>query len=66
MLSGDKPICFYSGNISDFTDPNPQLKWIQLNCDLAIGKVTDINKAGLLSLKISIHDKSKDGPINFD
>ena len=24
------------------------------------------HKAGLLSVKISIHDKSKDGPISFD
>lgn len=34
--------------------------------DLAIGKVTEVNKAGLLSVKISIHDKTKDGPINFE
>lgn len=33
--------------------------------DLSIGKVTESHKAGMLSIKLSIHDKSKDGPINF-
>jgi hypothetical protein len=48
-------------------DPNPtQLKWIQLNNDLALGKVTESHKAGMLSVKIALHDKSKNGPINFE
>jgi hypothetical protein len=34
--------------------------------DLAIGKVSDSSKAGFISVKISIHDKTNDGPINFE
>ena len=50
----------------DFVDPNPKMKWIQLNPDLAIGKVTDSNKSGIISIKLSIHNKSAKGPINFE
>lgn len=66
LMSGDKPICFYKAELDDFLNPNPTFKWIQLTPDTAIGKVTDPNKAGLLSVKICIHDKTKDGPINFE
>lgn len=34
--------------------------------DLSLGKVSDSNKAGMISVKLSIHDKTKDGPINFE
>ena len=47
-------------------DPNPKMRWIELNPDLAIGKVTEHSQAGLISFKMSIHDKAKDGPISFD
>jgi len=47
-------------------DPNPQMKWYQFNCDLAIGKVSDAHKAGLFSMKLSIHNKSKNGPVSFE
>jgi hypothetical protein len=65
-MSGDKPICFWKADIEEFLDPNPKWKWVELNCDLAIGKVTDPHKAGLISFRLSIHDKTKDGPINFE
>ena len=65
-MSGDKPICFYSANIEEFMDPNPKMRWIELNPDLALGKVTEHSQAGLISFKMSIHDKAKDGPISFD
>lgn len=37
-----------------------------MNPDLAIGKVSESHKAGLISFKMSIHDKTKDGPINYE
>jgi hypothetical protein len=39
-MLGDKPICFYKAKIKDFTDPNPSWKWLEMNPDLALGKVT--------------------------
>jgi hypothetical protein len=66
LMSGDKPVCFYKAEIEEFLDPNPQWKWVELTNDLAIGKVSEAHKAGVLSIKLSVHDKTKDGPISFD
>jgi hypothetical protein len=41
------------------------LKWYELAPDLSVGKVKDFHKAGLVSLKLSIHDKTRNGPIDF-
>jgi hypothetical protein len=65
-MSGDKPVCYWKSDIEEFLNPNPQMKWVEMTCDLAIGKVTNPNKAGILSFKLAIHDKTKDGPINFE
>lgn len=37
-----------------------------MNNDPSIGKVAEPHKAGLISFKLSIHDKTIDGPINFE
>ena len=37
-----------------------------MKCDLAIGKVSLAHKAGLISLKMAIHDRSLNGPIDFE
>jgi hypothetical protein len=64
-MSGSEAISYYKADIEDFMNPNPEIKWLQLTPDLSIGKIKDSYKAGIISLKISIHDKTKDGPINF-
>lgn len=66
LMSGDKPISFWKADIEEFLDPNPRWRWVELNCDLAIGKVTDAYKAGIISIKLAIHDRTKDGPVNFE
>lgn len=65
-MSGDKPVCFFKTDISEFMDPDPKWKWFELIPDLALGKVTSPQKAGLISIKLSIHDKIAQGPIQFD
>lgn len=65
LMDGKSPICFYKEHIKNFLDPNPKTKWVQLHPDLAIGSVTDPNKAGLISFKLSVNDKTKNGPVNF-
>ena len=64
-MNGKDPICYYVADIEKFADPNPDYTWIELIPDLAIGKIKDSHKAGLISIKISIHDRSKNGPIDF-
>ena len=46
-------------------EPDAPIKWVELTNDLSVGKVKESNKAGLLSFKLSIHDRTKNGPINF-
>lgn len=65
LMEGSKPICFAKDDIENWMDPNPKLKWLELSPDLSIGKVKEFHKAGLISVKLSIHDKTKNGPIDF-
>lgn len=65
-MSGDTCISYFKEDVEKFMDPNPDWLWIELLPDLSIGKVTDPQKAGIISVKLSIHDKTKDGPINFE
>ena len=46
-------------------DPSPKAKWIPMSCDLAKAKVTKSYEAGLISVKISINNKTKNGPAEF-
>jgi len=40
-MEGDDPICFWRGNCSDFTDPNPEFKWYGFTNDLSLGDVEE-------------------------
>jgi hypothetical protein len=64
-MDGDTPISYACDNIESFMDPNPKMRWIELNPDLSIGKITDHYKAGIVSVKMTIHDKTLNGPIDF-
>lgn len=66
LLDGDgDPVCFYIEHISSFLNPNATFKWVPLKPDPAVGEVKNTNDAGMLSFKISIHDVSANGAINF-
>lgn len=64
LMDDDKPICFYKEDIDNFTDPNPEYKWVSFSPDMCVGKVKDANKAGMISFKLAIHDASEQ-EINF-
>lgn len=65
LMDGDNPICYAVDNVENFMDPNPKMRWLELNPDLSMGKVSEHHKAGLISVKLAIHDKSLNGPIDF-
>jgi len=48
--------------IENFIDPNPKFRWYEMLPDLAIGKVKEPNKCGLLSIKMTVHDRTANGP----
>jgi len=54
LNDGKSPICFHSELITNYQEPNAEYKWINLKPDLAVGSITDTNKAGIFSLKLSI------------
>jgi C2 domain len=64
-IGAEKRISFLRLNIMDFLNPNPELKWLELEPDLAIGEVKDHFRAGIVGIKLSIHDIENDGPINW-
>jgi hypothetical protein len=47
----------------EFTDPNPELRWLELEPDNAVGEVKEHYKAGIVGLRMSIHDGAT--PINW-
>ena len=64
-IGGEKRISFLRINIIEFLTPNPELRWVDMEPDLAIGEVKDHFRAGIVGFRLSIHDIEKDGPINF-
>jgi hypothetical protein len=65
LMDGDKPICYHKESVSKFMNPDAKLTWIQMYPDNCVGKVKHINEAGMISVKLSIHNVTKNGPINF-
>jgi len=59
LMDGDSPVCFYTDDVNNYIDPNAKYNWISLQPDLCVGKVKDVNKAGMLSFKLSIHDATE-------
>ena len=65
LLDGDKKICYWKGKVSEFTDPDPQYRWLILKNDKSLGKVKEDHEAGMIQMKFSINDKAKNGPVEF-
>ena len=49
----------------DFTNPNPEIKWIEMEPDIAIGEVKEQHKAGIVGIKLSVHDVTENGEIDW-
>lgn len=64
-MNGKEAVSFYKADVKTFMNKSPEIQWFEMNPDLAIGKVKDHYKAGIISVKISIHDKTAGGEINF-
>lgn len=63
LIYEDERVSFWKGSILEFLDPNPQLRWLELEPDLAVGRVKEHYKAGIVGLRMSIHDGAT--PINW-
>lgn len=65
LMDGENPICFWKGSVSDFNDPNPKAKWLNMKADKAIDKVDKEYEAGMIQFKMSVHETTDKGPVNF-
>ena len=65
-MDGKKPICFWKDLVTNWTDPSGPTKWLPFEIDKAIGKVKDLEKAGLFSLRLYVHEAHSKGEINKD
>ena len=66
-IGGLKDICFYRGHVREFFDPNPvELKWIQLLIDKVHNEVKEPHKAGLVGMRLAVHDVTKFGTIDWN
>ena len=62
-IKGLLNICYYRAHISEFLDDNPtKIRWVQLNIDKAINKVKEPHKAGLVGIRLYLHDVTQNGP----
>ena len=65
MLDENQPVCFFKDSIENYKDPDAEYKWVSFKPDHCVGKVKEENEAGMISFKLSIHDTTKNGEINF-
>jgi hypothetical protein len=64
-LKEKERVCFARLDVKDFLDPSPDVKWLELEPDMAIGVIKDHYKAGIIGIRMSIQDVTKDGPLDL-
>lgn len=47
-------VCFTRLHVTDFLDPSPDVKWLELERDRAIDAIKDDYKAGIIGIRMSI------------
>ena len=64
-ISGEQKVCFARILAKDLLDKDPVIKWIEFLPDPAIAAVKESHMAGLVGLRISIHDVTENGPYDW-
>ncbi len=65
LMDGKVPVCYARARVSDFLEPDPKMKWLEMINDLAIGKVDEAHEAGFISLKMTINDRTANAGLTF-
>ena len=65
-IGKERRVCFWKGDIMKFTNPNPGLQWVELEPDFAVGEVKEHFRAGIVGIKMAIHDVTANGPIDWN
>jgi hypothetical protein len=64
-MDDNTPICYWKGYAKDFTNPNAELKWVEMTNDPSVGKITEANMAGIISFKLCIVERQQIKAVNF-
>jgi hypothetical protein len=65
LVEDDKTVCFWRGRVADFVNKNPEFQWLPLANDLAVGKVKEAYKAGLVQVKIAVNSLKNNPLVNW-
>lgn len=65
-MDGDSPVCYYRAKAKEFSNPNAEMKWVALINDKSVNKVSEAHKAGMISFRLSIHDQTNYGDVDWD
>lgn len=57
----EKLICFWQGKLSEFRNADAKWRWIQLKPDRSYGEVEEDYMAGMISVKISVANITRNG-----
>ena len=52
LMADNLPVCWWKGRVSDFLDPNPQIKTIKMRIDKALAYIKSESEAGSIKLKL--------------
>ena len=66
LMDDDDPICYYRAKATEFANPNAEMKWVALTNDKSVDKVSKYYKAGMISFRLSIHDQTNNGDVDWD
>jgi len=65
MDEKDDPVCYFISDIDNFLDVDPEMKWYSFLPDKCVNKVKEPFQVGQFSFRMSLHDVTKNGPIDF-
>jgi hypothetical protein len=65
LTGSEQNICYARLRASDLVDKDPKIQWLEFLPDLAVGSVKDSHMAGLVGIRVSIHDVTENGPYDW-
>ena len=65
LMSGDYPICWWKGKVSDFLNPDPEYRWLTMKNDKAYGYVAKEHEAGMIQIKMAFNPRKINGEVDF-
>ena len=65
LTGSESNVCYARLSARDLVDKDPKIQWLEFLPDLAVGTVKDSHMAGLVGIRVSIHDVTANGPYDW-